>query len=397
MRRIEHPVRAAVGTVVVVAAITASFLAGRLVQSPERDRLAQAQLTIPVTTQVEERVVDTRTAMAGSVVAGRTQALSPHLLPEPAVVTRQAVTAGDVIRPGSLIGAVSGRPVFALPAPLALYRDLRTSDRGDDVRSLQHALQGIGAGVDVTGRVDRKTTAAVTRLFVDNGFPAPTIAAQAAERSSPSDADRGERVPSAAEGTRAVRGDEDADPVIPYGSFIALPVPEAIVTQSLPVGATVTGDAPMATVQISANLVSFRADAVLAAELSAGQEVSVQAQATQLAGTIATIGEFSEASEGKPPGRDVAVTSADPAFADLKAGLSVTVLPHAPQEKSLAVPTVAIRQDTEGHYVLIPGAADTGSQKPPSRRVPVTVGPSGNGWTAISSDVLKPGTEVVVK
>src|SRR6218665_3770743 len=63
LRRIEHPIRAVVWAVVLVAAITASFLTGRLVQVPDRDQLAQAQRPIQVTPQVEERIFHTRTLM----------------------------------------------------------------------------------------------------------------------------------------------------------------------------------------------------------------------------------------------------------------------------------------------------------------------------------------------
>ncbi|PDQ35795.1 MAG: hypothetical protein B5766_04910 [Candidatus Lumbricidophila eiseniae] len=393
LRRIEHPIRAVVWAVVLVAAITASFLTGRLVQVPDRDQLAQAQRPIQVTAQVEERVVDARTVMVGRVVAGRTQMLNMNSLPEPAVVTRQAVKVGDIIRPGSLIGAISGKPVFALSAPLGLYRDLYTHDSGDDVSSLQQALRGIGADVDVTGRVNWKTTAAITKLFVGKGFPAPTRATVGAGKSSPS----GTGEESAASSHPADKPNAQDDPAIPYTSFVPLPVAEATVTQSLPVGAVVAKDTPLVTVQISANTVSFRADAVLAAKLSEGQGVSIQADTQQFAGTIAAISEFTEASEGKIPGRDITVTSSDPKFAELKAGLSVTVLPQAPHEKSLAVPTVAIRQDSEGNYLLIPGATGADTKQPTSQRIPVTINYSGNGWTAISSDLLKPGAEVILR
>jgi peptidoglycan hydrolase-like protein with peptidoglycan-binding domain len=399
LRRIEHPLRAVVAALVLLGSITASFLTGLLVQAPDRGPGEQAQQTIRVTAPVERRVVDSRTAFAGSVVAGSEQALSTIPSGVPAVVTRRTVDVGDVVRPGSLVGAVSGRPVFALPAPLALYRDLRTEDEGDDVSSLQRALRETGADVEVTGWVDWRTTAAVTELFVDNGFPAPTAAAPETVEPSPTDPDPSEPASSPTPEVQQPHVVRPPGPLIPSASFVALAAAEATVTGALPLGATVTAEAPLVRVRTSPNTVSFRADAVSAATLTDGQEVSIQADTRQLAGTITAVGEFVEASDGKAPGRDVTVVSADPAFAGLSPGLSVTVLPEAEHEESLAVPTVALRQDAEGTFVLVPddGEADAGAEQPEPRRVPVTVDYSGNGWTAIAGDVLPPGSEVILQ
>lgn len=396
LRRIGHPLRAVVAAAVLIGSIAASFLTGLLVQAPDRGPGEQPRQMIRVTAPVERRVVDSRTAFAGIVVAGREQTLSTIPAGVPAVVTRRTVDVGEAIGPGSLVGAVSGRPVFVLPAPLALYRDLRSGDEGDDVSSLQRALRGIGADVEVTGWADWRTTAAVTELFVDNGFPAPTAAPDAAE-SSPADPDPSESTSSPTPEGQQPRVVRPPGPLIPFASFVALAEAEATVTGALPLGATVTSEAPLVTVRTSPNTVSFRADAVSAATLTVGQEVSVQADTRQLAGTITTIGEFVEASDGKAPGRDVTVASADPAFAGLSPGLSVTVLPQAPHEESLAVPTVALRQDAEGTFVLVPDGAEAGAEQPTPRRVPVTVDYSGNGWTAIAGDVLAPGSEVILQ
>ncbi|QHF23377.1 hypothetical protein GTU73_04715 [Rathayibacter sp. VKM Ac-2804] len=389
--------RAVVAALVLLGSITASFLTGLLVQVPDHGPGEQAQQSIQVTAPVERRVVDSRTAFAGSVVAGSEQALSTIPSGVPAVVTRRTVEVGDVVRPGSLVGAVSGRPVFAVPGPLALYRDLRTEDEGDDVSSLQRALRGTGADVEVTGWVDWRTTAAVTELFVDNGFPAPTTAAPDPVESPPADPDPAEPMSSSAPEVRQPPVVRPPAPLIPLASFVALATAEATVTSALPLGATVTAEAPLVRVRTSPNVVSFRADAVSAATLTDGQEVSIQADTRQLAGTISAIGEFVEASDGKAPGRDVTVVSADPAFAGLSPGLSVTVLPQAPHEESLAVPTVALRQDAEGTFVLVPADAEAGAEQPEPRRVPVTVDYSGNGWTAIAGDVLAPGSEVILQ
>lgn len=397
LRRIEHPVRALIWATVLVVAVAASFLTGRLVESPDREQLAEAQQSIRVTARVEERVVDARTALAGSVNAGATQTLTMSPLPEPAVVTRQVVKAGDVVKPGSLIGAVSGKPVFALSAPLALYRDLYTGDRGDDVTSLQRAMQQAGLAVEVTGWVDWRTTAAVTKLFVDNDFAAPTTPVRTEADSSDGDRNASTPAPSSSPTVESPGEEVVVEAFIPYRSFASLSVAEATVTNSLPLGATVTAEAALSTVQTSVNNVSFRADPVLAAELSEGQEVSIQTDSQQIAGSIASIGPFAEASEGRSPGRDVIVSSDDPTFAGLTAGLSVTVLPQARNEQTLAVPTVAIRQDAQGSFVLVPDAEDDSNGIPDARRVPVTVNYSGNGWTAIAGESLAVGAEVIVQ
>src|SRR6185312_9064612 len=82
-----------------------------------------------------------------------------------AVVTRAAYSVGDTYQWGSLIGVVSGQPLFGLPAPLPLYRDLTLNDDGDDVKALQRSLTASGHSVDIDGVVGRETLEAVRAVF----------------------------------------------------------------------------------------------------------------------------------------------------------------------------------------------------------------------------------------
>ncbi|MGO3885007.1 MAG: hypothetical protein ACTJHU_01810 [Mycetocola sp.] len=394
LRRLSHPRRAVVCAIILLVAIASSFAVGRFLQPPDREQLSEAQKPIRVTAQVEERVVDARTALAGTVVSGRVQPVTLAVRPDPAVVTRQSVSEGDTLRPGDLVGAVSGQPVFVLPAPLALYRDLRVGDRGDDVSSLQDALRETGADVDTTGWVDWKTRAAVTRLFEDHGFPSPTSAGSPAGTAPADDSE----TPVTPTSPAHTGGGEDPDPfVLPYTSFVPLSVPEATVVSALTIGARVTDDSPLVSVQTSGNTVSFRADAVQAADYEPDQTVTISADGQQLNGTVTRVGEFAEASEGKPPGRDITAGSDDDRFAELAAGLSVTITPEGQHATSTAVPTVALRHDADGDFVLIVEGDDPETDLAPPRRVGVTVDYAGNGWTALAGGAVKPGMTVVVQ
>lgn len=349
LRRLEHPVRAAVFGIVIVLALIAAFLAGFAVRSPERTALTAAQQRIPTTAAVERRAVDTRTTFSGTVQAGAEQKLTLPAPPERAVVTRQPHGVGDTLRVGDLIAVVSGSPIFALPAPLALYRDLVPGDSGDDVRTLQVGLRDSGFRVRVSGVVDAATTAAVDRLY------------QRAHLTPPHQ-------------------------LISASAFLGLSTTNARVTATAELGTPVAADTALVTLRTAPNVALFRADVTQAADVHSGQEVSLEIGDQHIAGTISGIGDFSGAGDGAIPGYDITVSDLGGELDALRPGTTLTIVPGTKADESLAVPVVAVHRDAAGEFVL---RAPAHGEEP--ERVAVTVTHSGNGWAAISEGTLEPG------
>jgi peptidoglycan hydrolase-like protein with peptidoglycan-binding domain len=154
-----------------VTAVTAG--AARLIKSPAQ-ALAEAAPPPPsvITVKVERRVLVDTVVLRGMVAAEQTVEVAPHGDGEGTpVVTAVRVKPGDQVRAGAVLVEVSGRPVFALPGRIPVYRDLRPGGQGADIRQLQGGLQaqGFGSG-DPPGFFGEGTKAAVRRFYLAKGY-----------------------------------------------------------------------------------------------------------------------------------------------------------------------------------------------------------------------------------
>ncbi|MFZ3498216.1 peptidoglycan-binding protein [Streptomyces sp. 5.8] len=194
----------AVGAVLLsVAGVAASLV----VKSPAQ---AAAEAGPPpmdvLVARVEKRVLRDTVIVRGTVTSAQAVPVTPTVAggegSGPAVVTKVAVRPGDAVLAGKVFLEVSGRPVFALPGALPVYRDLKPGATGDDVKQLQKALAGLGhgAGSDKAGTFGAGTKAALASFYKSIGYdPLPAVA------------DRGEAVKSAEDAvTSAERSLEDA-------------------------------------------------------------------------------------------------------------------------------------------------------------------------------------------
>lgn len=357
LRRLEKPWPLLFVSVVLVAMLVAAFAFGRLVEQPSRDAILAAQEPIPITAAVEIRAVDSAVTFSGAVRGGEVADLNPPDISNP-VVVRQTLAVDSAVSAGTLLGVVSGVPIFALPAPLPLYRDLGLGDKGDDVAALQHGLTLAGANVAASGVVDRKTIDAVRALYSSAGIDFP----------------RGSQVPRA--------------------SFIAIPGGSAVVTAAAAVGTHLDDTNPLASLRVSPPFVMARIDAVAGGTLVPGDVVTIRTSGISFDGEIGLIGAFSGGEEGEIPGYDAQIWSDDPALAELREGTPVTVVAGgAPNEESLAVPVSALRVDDRGDFVerRVGPAVDAVFE-----RVAVSILRTGGGWAAITSSELVPGNQVRV-
>lgn len=358
LRRLAHPRRTGVFIALAVAVAVVAFGLGTLVRSPDSLILDARDQTIPVFATVESRVVTADVRIQGDVVGS---VAHPIYATAPdgaavAVVTRVGVAPGVALTNGALVGTVSDRPVFALSLKIPLFRDIHRSDKGTDVSSLQDAL-----GVPATAVLDTSTLNAVRHLY-----------------------DGAELVPP---------GGAGAGTYVRLNEFVSLPSSDGppLVRAVAGVGTLLDSNTPLATLSIGRGFVSVRASVSEADHIVQGSVASVQgADGTSSKGTVTSIGEFQSSGTvvGRPPGRDIRIDL--PEDDPLASGASVAVLFGVEGDLATAVPTLAIRSDTAGDYVL--RRADQGT----AERVPVTILQNANGWSAVDSATLTVGDDVMV-
>ncbi|MFE6053969.1 peptidoglycan-binding protein [Kitasatospora sp. NPDC056446] len=177
-----------------VAVTSGGLLASLWIKSPAQ-AAAEAKPPAPdlLTAQVDRRVVTSTVICRGTVTAGQSVDVAPVAggAGTRAVVTRLPLKAGDAVAAGQPIVEVSGRPVFALPGELPVYRDLKPGSKGQDVSQLQRALRTLGFGTrnDPDGTFGAGTSAAVTAFYQRQGYdPLPALADADAQVSAARDA-----------------------------------------------------------------------------------------------------------------------------------------------------------------------------------------------------------------
>lgn len=350
LRRVRRIGLWSVVAVVIVGLAAGSFVAGRLTNPPIRDTIEQAQATIPVDAEVELRVVDSRASYAAQVE-------EPTGIDIPltvaGVVVRTSLSPGDKVAPGALLGVVENQPLFALPEPLALYRDLNRGDKGDDVLTLQRSLAAAGYRVEATGMVGNQTLTAVNAMFRSAGFDPPTG--------------------------------------IAFRQFVPLPL-DVSVTEVAGVGTVISPERPLFHGQRGTPSIAMMIDSVAASELTVGQAMTANIGGTTAEASVISVGEFVEPTAESPGGRKVVLTPTDPAVV-LTPGSQVTVFGAGESAEVLAVPLVAVRQDNEGTYVLREKVVN---DKKSHLRQAVQVLRSGAGWAALAEGELTVGEKVLV-
>lgn len=367
-----------------VIACCASFLAGWLLAPPTRDALREAGSPIPVTARAEVRSVNASPVFAGSMVEGNVvKVLAPTQEGAQSLVTRQLVNPGQRITSGMAIGEANGALLFAMPAPLPLYRDLEVGMSGSDVDALQTALTSLGYGAGSSGVVDTDTLNAADALFATADAKLPTHEVAPPEpTASPAPSSTAQPVPSPSTSAPTLRR------YIPSKQFIPLALEQASVVSVAPVGTQLTPETPLVQIQTAPNFAQYRVDIVTADSLKPGTEVRIQSGATSVTGRIEHVGAFQAATkQGEISGCDIKATSSDPAFSQLKPGSNLVIVAGEAPPPQLAVPATAVRRDAEGSYVERVTSAD--DEKP--ERVAVTVVKTGGGWAAIRDSEIAEG------
>lgn len=336
-----------------------------------------ATAAVETMTFAEERV-----AVGGRIALGVVLPLGGAPPPEGqyAVVTAELVSVEDPLQSGAVVAEVSGRPVLTLDLAFPLYRDLARGASGPDVAAVQSALAGLGlyAGA-VDGVYGTATSAAVDALYRRAGYAAP----------------RDEAADAAVEDAEAAVG-----VVLARREVVAIPRGGAVVVRVASIGAVVDEEAGAISVRTGLPTAVARATAAGIEEFAIGSRVSVTRVGSDepISGVVTAIREFSSDTSTGPAGYDVVVTLEEPG--DLVDGEPVVVEPGSEltTTRGLAVPLTAVREDGDGHYVLILPA---GSERPDARavvleRVSVVPQQQQDGSVRVTAEGLTAGMLVAV-
>ncbi|MEV4616613.1 peptidoglycan-binding protein [Kitasatospora sp. NPDC049258] len=218
--------------------LSAGGLASSLVIKSPAQAAAEAGPPVAdvLTAPVERRVLTATVVVRGQVTAAQSVDVSPMAAGAAAggrsVVTKLPLKAGDRILAGQSVLEVSGRPVFALPGELPVYRDLRPGATGQDVEQLQRALESLGFSSvgDRRGSFGEATKAAVKAFYAARGYdPLPAAPDGDAQLSAAHDAvTAAERAAADARDALAAAGQPGAQPgAQPDGKGTAAAAPTA--------------------------------------------------------------------------------------------------------------------------------------------------------------------------
>lgn len=162
----------AIGALVVVLPVGA-FIAGQSVSSPAQ-RIADAAPPEPsvLTAEVVRRPLVETVTLRGEVTDTDVVAIPWPNPPEgfSSFITDTPVDVGGLVEAGSVVVAVSDRPVIVLPGTIPALRDLGPGDTGPDVARLQESLATVGLEPSRSGTFDSQTEDAVIELYRRAGY-----------------------------------------------------------------------------------------------------------------------------------------------------------------------------------------------------------------------------------
>jgi hypothetical protein len=364
--------------VLVLSGLIAAYWAGSTTD-PGATPAQTVTPVVPVSAMVERRAVVKQVTISGKVIAGAQVAVKAAPSPgvDRLVVTSAAKAAGDRVAPGELLAVVSGRPLLILPSSVPLYRDIASGDSGPDVTALQGALAGFGYSVAVTGTFNAATQRAISAWYEAAGSKAPTGVA-ASDAVKQGTMKQGMAVPDVGTAQTTTSGTSAPAVVVRWREFVQIPGDTGRIASIAGPGAVLAEDGVVAQVTIAEDTVVARADVLQADSFAAGSSVTVRAGSAALDAKVAQLSGFKDGdlSKNEVPGKDITLPlpAGTQGFA---ADQSVTLTAGAAAPESLAVPLIAIRQESGTAFVEVEASGGL-------RRVDVKVTAQADGWAALA-------------
>ncbi|RGE18036.1 hypothetical protein [Leucobacter sp. wl10] len=404
LKRIARPVYVLGALILVAAMVVVAFLAGTQIQSPQATNTAEETTALPVTAQVEMRVVQEGLQVPGKITAPETLDLklagegslgvvaTTEEAPDPEgaggekqkgseateaaapsgsdrnVISRMVAAEGNRLAAGDLLAEVSGRPVIAAPSGTPLYRDFVLGITGEDVLAVQQMLAGLGYVVDVDGILDADTMDTITYWYSQLGYELPKSGA-------------------------GKRG-------LPWKELLPLPSGSLTVTTTGGSGTVLGGDTALMKVRRGDPVVEATVDAVQVGEFRDAKTVYVLFEGKSLEAEVLAIGDLKTDDDTGVSGHTVTV-ACPPDLAERSGEVtSVSIATAKPEEASFAVPVAAIDEDGQSQFVRLQ-PADTeaaDSEERSAERVDIEVLAVSGGWAAIAeNDKLPEGAEIRVQ
>lgn len=367
---------------VVLLGLAAAYWAGTTTAAGANPTQA-IPAVVPVSATVERRAVVKQVTISGKVIAGAQVAVKAATSAgiDRLVVTSAAKAAGDRVAPGELLAVVSGRPLLILPSSVPLYRDIASGDSGPDVAALQGALAGFGYSVAATGTFDTATQRALSAWYEAAGSKVPTdgAASDATKQDATKQGTNKQGTAATDVGTaKTATGTSTPVVVARWREFVQIPGDNGRIASIAGPATVLAEDGVVAQVTIADDTIVARADVLQAESFATGTSVTVRAGSAALDVKVAQLGGFKDGdrSKNEVPGKDITLQL--PAGAQgFAAEQSVTLTAGAAAPESLAVPLIAIRQESGAAYVEVEA---TGGP----RRVKVKVTTQADGWAALS-------------
>lgn len=363
----SRTLRLAVGfTLVSLLSLGLGVAATSLIKSPEQ-LAAETQPPAPtlLTSTVTSGTITHVLLVNGKVAPGRVVTFTPAApAGMDAVVTAVPLQVGSLVTPGSVLLAVSDRPLIMLSGEIPLIRDLERGSRGEDVGRLQDSLRAAGYTVtDPQKSFGASTGKALASLYAATGYTAPLGAGNqpAALRSELA------FVPGGAEGR--------------------------VVSLTATLGGPVVS--PAIGITTSSSIVSAEMTIVDAEQLAVGTPVVLTGAHLdgQVPGTVQSIGALAKNEEG---GMSVTVTIAPDAAlpAEVVEGDSIQISADLSQDQKpgLLAPLVGIYSRSDGStcvFVVVDGV---------KTKVAVTVIETGDGMAKFTAEdgKVSAGDEIYV-
>lgn len=316
-------------------------------QSPQQAAAERAVPTLPVVTaQVVTQQLTDSIEVGCEFSARQLDAYAPRSAGKfrSRVVTAIGVKAGDRLRSGTFVAAVSTRPVFAFVTTVPFFRDLRLGDTGPDVKALEKGLVAAGKLDRADDRFDQATLAALGAIYRKAGLAGPS------------------------------RFVADAAWAVPAGSRVS--------GVQVSVGDVVKADTAVVTAQSGLGHWACRVPAGIT--VADGDTLKVVADSEKTTAKVTGIAVDEETNETK----------------------ATISLPHSVGADSSVTATV-VSQASDGAVVTVPaGALYTTADSATSvrvmeantvREVPVTTGTAAGGWVEVSGDGLAAGQTVQIR
>lgn len=397
---------------IVIAAI--AFAAGTFVTSPWQAAVenSREELTVPISLEEREFVSEVPT-LQGEVSLGKQMDITaPEGLPR-VVITEDGLKTGRTVSGGEVLIGVSGRPLFALRLAIPMYRDLESGMSGPDVIAVQEALAELGfyeGGAD--GEYGPGTANAVKQMYRRANYEPPESITETREVPGPppmsernggneseTDPSSGAGAPVSTEGEAPSTGGDvvevDLGTPLPMSEVVDIPPGQVTVLSSLKRGKVVEPDGVVLGLRTGSASVVGRVGVADADAFEVGKLVSVAfpgSGSDVVEVKISEVSTFQAGSEdGTLPGYDVTVELSPRDVDGVSSGVIATFTPAGEQEstRGLAVPLTAVRENSEGVYVLVDEATP--------REVHISLGKQTDGFAEIlQGEGLKAGTKVLI-